>query len=60
MAFLFPDVYSAVDWEKGYDFLDKELQQAIGEAEVGKLNFADESQRVRFSLLRDSRKLDYK
>ena len=27
MDFFFPDVHSAIDWEKGYDFLDKELQQ---------------------------------
>lgn len=36
MAFFFPDVHSAIDWEKGYDFLDKELQQVTREAEIGK------------------------
>ncbi|MEL7143897.1 MAG: cytosolic protein [Cyanobacteria bacterium J06643_4] len=36
MAFFFEDVHSDIDWEKGYAFLDKELQQIVREAEVGK------------------------
>ena len=36
MAFFFPDVHSDIDWTRGYDFLDKELQQIVREAEVGK------------------------
>ena len=36
MAFFFPDVHRDIDWTKGYEFLDKELQQIVREAEVGK------------------------
>ena len=36
MAFFFPDVHSDIDWNKGYEFLDKELQQVTKDAEVGK------------------------
>lgn len=35
MAFFFPDVHTAIDWQKGYTFLDKELQQVVREAETG-------------------------
>ncbi len=36
IAFFFPDTYRDVDWAKGYEFLDKELQQIDREAEIGK------------------------
>lgn len=36
MAFFFPDVHSDIDWERGYEFLDKELQQVVRDAEIGK------------------------
>lgn len=36
IAFFFPDVHHDIDWSKGYEFLDKELQQIVREAEVGK------------------------
>lgn len=36
MAFFFPEAYSAIDWPKGFDFLDSELQQVTLEAETGK------------------------
>jgi Domain of unknown function (DUF4351) len=36
MAFFFPEAYSAIDWRKGFDFLDSELQQVTLEAETGK------------------------
>ena len=36
MAFFFPEAYSAIDWSKGFDFLDSELQQVTREAETGK------------------------
>jgi hypothetical protein len=26
-AFFFPDAYTAIDWERGFDFLDQELRQ---------------------------------
>jgi hypothetical protein len=37
MAFFFPEAYRAIDWSKGFDFLDSELQQVTREAETGKL-----------------------
>jgi hypothetical protein len=37
MAFFFPKAYSEIDWSKGFDFLDSELQQVTREAETGKL-----------------------
>jgi hypothetical protein len=36
MAFFFPEAYGAIDWRKGFDFLDSELQQVTLEAETGK------------------------
>jgi predicted transposase YdaD len=35
MAFFFPAAHEAIDWAKGYTFLDKELQQVVREAETG-------------------------
>jgi hypothetical protein len=37
MAFFFPEAHRAIDWSKGFDFLDSELQQVTREAETGKL-----------------------
>ena len=28
-AFFFPDAYTAIDWEKGFDFLDQQLRQVV-------------------------------
>lgn len=36
MAFFFPEAYSEIDWDRGFDFLDGELQQVTREAETGK------------------------
>ena len=36
MAFFFPEAYAAIDWSRGYEFLDKELQQVAQDAELGK------------------------
>jgi Domain of unknown function (DUF4351) len=36
MAFFFPEAHSEIDWRKGFDFLDSELQQVTLEAETGK------------------------
>jgi hypothetical protein len=36
MAFFFPDAHADIDWSKGYEFLDKELQQVVREAELGR------------------------
>ncbi|MFN2266961.1 MAG: hypothetical protein ABR533_01695 [Desulfonatronovibrio sp.] len=36
MEFFFPDVHSDIDWSAGYEFLDKELQQVVRDAELGR------------------------
>ncbi len=36
MAFFFPEAYSQIDWDRGFDFLDAELQQITLEADTGK------------------------
>lgn len=36
MALLFPQSYAAIDWERGYNFLDKELMQIVKDAEIGR------------------------
>jgi hypothetical protein len=29
LAFFFPEVHTAIDWSRGYELLDKELQQVV-------------------------------
>ncbi|MGD1865009.1 MAG: DUF4351 domain-containing protein [Phormidesmis sp.] len=36
MTFFFPDANCAIDWRRGFDFLDNELQQVTRESETGK------------------------
>lgn len=36
MAFFFPIAYEGIVWSKGYEFLDKELQQIVRDAELGR------------------------
>jgi hypothetical protein len=36
LAFFFPAIQAEIDWTRGYDFLDQELQQLMRESEVGK------------------------
>ena len=36
LAFFFPEVHAGIDWEKGYVFLDKELQKVVRDAELGR------------------------
>jgi hypothetical protein len=36
LAFFFPQAHAAIDWSRGYQFLDKELQQVTREAELGR------------------------
>ena len=36
MAFFFPEADGEIDWSKGFDFLDSELQQVTRDAETGK------------------------
>jgi len=35
-AFFFPPIHSGIDWSKGYQFLDKELQKVVREAKTGR------------------------
>lgn len=35
IAFFFPEAHSCIAWERGYEFLDKEFQQIVRDAEVG-------------------------
>ncbi|MFM7427906.1 MAG: hypothetical protein ACKO7W_23390 [Elainella sp.] len=45
MQFFFPAIYSDIDWSRGYNFLDQELQQVVRDAELGK-RFADKLVKV--------------
>jgi hypothetical protein len=36
LALLFPTVHGQIDWSRGYESLDKEFQQVVREAEVGR------------------------
>jgi hypothetical protein len=36
MEFFFPHAYRDIDWARGYEFLDKELQQIMPDGEIGK------------------------
>jgi hypothetical protein len=36
LKFFFPEIQAEIDWGRGYDFLDQELQQLMRESEVGK------------------------
>ncbi len=45
MALLFPKIHRAIDWSCGHEFLDKELQQVVGDADQGK-RLADKLVRV--------------
>jgi hypothetical protein len=53
MAFFFPKAHAEIDWDAGYVFLDKELQQVVRDGELG-LRFVDKLVQVR--LLDGSRK----
>ena len=35
MAFFFPKAFQQIDWSRGYQFLDQELQQVVRDAEMG-------------------------
>lgn len=35
LALFFPEVHADIAWERGYAFLDKELQQVMGDADLG-------------------------
>jgi hypothetical protein len=36
LALLFPHIHRLIDWSRGYESLDKEFQQVVREAEVGR------------------------
>jgi hypothetical protein len=36
LAFFFPQAHGQIDWSRGYEALDKELQQVVREAELGR------------------------
>jgi hypothetical protein len=36
VAFFFPDAHNDIVWERGFEFLDKELQQVVRDAELGR------------------------
>ena len=36
MAFFFPHAHADIDWSRGYQFLDKELQQVVRDAALGR------------------------
>ena len=36
MAFYFPQAHIDINWERGYTFLDKELEKVVRDAELGK------------------------
>ncbi len=36
MALFFAEAYAGIDWTRGYEFLDKELQQVVRDAELGR------------------------
>lgn len=44
-ALLFPAVHAGIDWSQGYEFLDKELQRVVRDAELGR-RLADKLVRV--------------
>ncbi|MEO1433086.1 MAG: transposase [Cyanobacteria bacterium J06633_8] len=45
LAFFFPTAHREIDWERGYEFLEQELLQIVGEAEIGK-RFVDKLVKV--------------
>lgn len=35
LLFFFPEIHADINWDKGYEFLDKELQQIVRDAAIG-------------------------
>ncbi|WP_031388492.1 DUF4351 domain-containing protein [Desulfonatronum thiodismutans] len=46
IAFYFPRIHARIDWQAGYEFLDKELQQVVRDADTGR-RYVDKLVRVR-------------
>ena len=40
LALFFPEAHAGIDWSRGYRFRDKELQQVVRDAELGR-RYAD-------------------
>lgn len=36
IAFFFPRIYNDIDWSRGYEFLDKELQKIVRDSQTGR------------------------
>jgi hypothetical protein len=47
IEFFFPHIEPEIAWERGYDFLDKELQQVVRDAELGR-RYADKLVKVSY------------
>jgi hypothetical protein len=45
VAFFFPEAHREIAWERGYEFLDKEFNQIVRDAEIGK-RFVDKLLKV--------------
>ncbi|NER53061.1 MAG: transposase [Symploca sp. SIO1A3] len=45
LEFFFPKIYKKIDWQRQWEFLDKELQQVVRDAEVGR-RFVDKLVKV--------------
>ncbi len=45
LALLFPEIHTKVDWSRDREFLDKELQQVVQDAELGR-RYADKLVKV--------------
>jgi hypothetical protein len=45
LALLFPEAHAGIDWSRGYESLDSELQQVVRDAEIGR-RLADKLVRV--------------
>lgn len=45
LGFFFPQAFAAIDWARGHDFLDQELQAVVQDAELGR-RFVDKLVRV--------------
>lgn len=45
LSFFFPAIHQDIDWKRGYEFLDKELQQVARDAELGR-RYADKLVKV--------------
>ena len=45
LALFFPDIHEGIDWSRQHEFLDKELQQIVRDAEIGR-RYADKLAKV--------------